>query len=138
MAADFRASPACRRVRVLGAIGLVLPLLTGVLYWLTPPPRCLVGSVLAIGPRRPQEPQILPANSSCCCSRLVAWAVSLFSIVPAASVYRLMAGIAMKPPARNRRPRSATSPPKPCATRHPSKSHETNHRSSASVLAKIS
>jgi uncharacterized membrane protein YphA (DoxX/SURF4 family) len=50
---------------VLGAIGLILPLLTGILAWLTPlAALCLVlVQVLAIGFHlRRGEPQILPAN----------------------------------------------------------------------------
>jgi hypothetical protein len=50
---------------VLGAIGLILPLLTGILVWLTPlAALCLVlVQVLAIGFHlRRGEPQILPAN----------------------------------------------------------------------------
>ena len=50
---------------VLGAVGLILPLLTGILAWLTPlAALCLVlVQVLAIGFHlRRGEPQILPAN----------------------------------------------------------------------------
>lgn len=50
---------------LLGAIGLILPLLTGVLAWLTPlAALCLVAvQVLAIGFHvMRKEPQILPAN----------------------------------------------------------------------------
>jgi putative oxidoreductase len=50
---------------VLGAVGLILPLLTGILAWLTPlAALCLVAvQVLAIGFHlMRKEPQILPAN----------------------------------------------------------------------------
>jgi putative oxidoreductase len=50
---------------VLGAIGLILPLLTGILAWLTPlAALCLVAiQMLAIGFHvTRKEPQILPAN----------------------------------------------------------------------------
>jgi hypothetical protein len=50
---------------VLGAIGLVLPLLTGILAWLTPLAALALVAVqiLAIGFHvMRKEPQILPAN----------------------------------------------------------------------------
>lgn len=50
---------------VLGAIGLILPLLTGILAWLTPlAALCLVlVQILAIGFHlRRSEPQVLPVN----------------------------------------------------------------------------
>lgn len=51
---------------VLGAIGLILPLLTGILAWLTPlAALCLVlVQILAIGFHlRRNEPQVLPFNA---------------------------------------------------------------------------
>jgi uncharacterized membrane protein YphA (DoxX/SURF4 family) len=70
---------------VLGALGLILPLLTGILAWLTPlAALCLVlVQVLAIGFHlMRKEPQILPANVVLLAlAAFVAWGrLSLFGL----------------------------------------------------------